>query len=100
MDCCDRLPPPLANAGGGPTSRVLYPMVGFKGDGNAITLKGCKWVSRPSEPAAAHLASVLEAATLLQHWDRPLLGSGGGHSEGPVLPPSLLSEAFARYQAM
>lgn len=74
-------------------------MVGFKGDGNAITLKGCKWVSRPSEPAAAHLASVLEAATLLQHWDRPLLGSGG-HGEGPVLPPPLLAEAFARYQAM
>ena len=117
-------PSPSSNAGGGPTSRILYPMVGFKGDGNAVTIRNCKcvpitpecekahrrsthsliverrWISRPSEMPAAHLGSVLEAATLLQHWDRPPAAYDSAAAVGPPLPAALLSEAYCRYRAM
>lgn len=56
-------------AAGGPSSRALWPIIGFKSSGDTVTLKGAKWFAMPGEAPAAHVGTVLEAATLLQTWD-------------------------------
>jgi hypothetical protein len=46
---------------GGPKSRQLFPCVGFRNGGeNGVTIRNCKWLSRPGEPASAALDRVLE----------------------------------------
>jgi hypothetical protein len=38
-----------------------FPCVGFRNGGeNGVTIKNCKWLSRPGEPASAALERVLE----------------------------------------
>lgn len=76
---------------GGPTSRVLYPCFGFKNPGDRITIRQSKWVSTPGEPAHVALSHVLEAATLLQRWDRP----AGARVD---VPREILGEAYTCLQ--
>ena len=78
-------------------------MIGFKGDGNSVTVRNCKWISSPSESSTTHLGSMLDAATLLQHWDRPTDAAVAAAAPLGVprqLPLALLREAYSRYRAM
>ena len=75
---------------GGPTSRVLYPCVGFKNNSDSVTLRKVKWMSRVGEPASHAMRDVLEAATLLQHWDRP-------EGRRVHIPARVMAEAYASY---
>jgi hypothetical protein len=57
---------------GGPKSRLLFPAIGLRNhSGNRVSIKNCKWLSRPGQQARAALRDILEAATLLRRWDRP-----------------------------
>lgn len=97
-----------SGAAGGPPARMLYPIVGCKKSGTAVNIRHCKWISRPGEPATTTLTAMLEAATLLQRWDRPasavprpLGAAAGAPAETPVkLPLSVLQEAYGRFAAM
>ncbi|CAE7646769.1 HERC1 [Symbiodinium sp. KB8] len=78
---------------GGPTSRVLYPIIGLSSPADPVTLADTKWLSIPAVPPAAHLDSVLEAATLLQRWDRPAAARAR-------IPEALRAESYSRWLSM
>jgi len=81
-----------SGANGGPVSRALFPVIGMSSGASPITIRRQKWVSLPGGRPKANLSAVLEAATLLQRWDRP----GGRTVE---LPASIEAEAQARFGA-
>jgi hypothetical protein len=78
---------------GGPTSRVFFPCIGLRSGCEPITIHHQKWVTLPGGTPEANLNAVLEAATLLQRWERPA-------SQAVQLPPQVEAEAYARYVGM
>lgn len=82
-----------SGAKGGPLSRVLYPVIGLSSPCDPVTIKATKWLSIPAKLPSAHLSSVLEAATLLQLWDRPA-------NTRAEVPEHIVQEGFDRWVAM
>ena len=82
-----------SGARGGPTSRVLYPCLGLRAPADPVTIRHTKWLSLHGESAQEALSSVLEAATLLQRWDRP-------SQQCIQLPSDVQQEAFKKFERM
>jgi len=79
---------------GGPKSRLLFPCVGLKNhSGNKVSIRNCKWLSQPGQPARTALSDMLEAATLLRRWDRP-------SSQIVEVPQRVLLEAHGAFKKM
>lgn len=75
------------------SSTTMYPVFGFKDNGGGVTLEKSKWFSKDGNTPEQDLASVLQAATLLQRWDRPA---------GQVvrIPAAIKQEAYKRFVSM